>query len=178
VDHDVYQIDRLNKEDLTRFFERYISPASKSRAKIAIHLVAQGAPSTVIESAPPGAKSEMMLEALTKLFKAHSIDIDVKKLGSQLEHLTISAANPGPLADAVLSYLTKDANIPEAIAKTVVQGLTDADGFGGAQVKAKDASEPPSTIEDVHAFKASLNVSAGPQPVKDLSEFEDLEAKL
>jgi insulysin len=178
VDHDVYQIDRLTKEGLIKFFDHYISPDSKARAKIAIHLVAQGAPSSVVESTPLGAKNEMMLEALTKLFKAHSIDTDVKKLGSQLEHLTISVSNPAPLAEAVMSYLVKDANVPEAKAKTVVQGLTDADGFGGAEVKSKNASEPPSTIEDVHAFKASLNVSAGPQPVKDLSEFEDIEAKL
>jgi insulysin len=178
VDHDVHHIDKQNKEDLIKFFDQYISPASNARAKLAIHLVAQGAPSSVIESAPPSAKNEMMLKALTKLFKAHNIDTDVNKLGSQLEHLTISVSNPEPLADAVMSYLVKDANVSEAAAKTVVKGLADADGFGGAEVKAKEASEPPTIIENVHAFKASLNVSAGPRPVKDLSEFEDLEAKL
>ncbi|TID23091.1 Flavin carrier protein 2 [Venturia nashicola] len=178
VQHDVHHIERLNKEDLIKFFDHYISPASESRAKLAIHLVAQGAPSTVIESAPADAKNELMLEALAKLFKAHSIDTDMKKLGAQLEQLTISADNPAPLADAVLSYLIKDAKIPEATAMTVVQGLTDADNAGGAEVKAADHTNAPTIIEDVHAFKASLDVSRGPQPVKDLSEFEDLEAKL
>lgn len=178
MEHDVHHIERLNKEDLIKFFDHYISPASNSRAKLAIHLVAQGAPSTVIESAPAGAKNELMLEALTKLFKAHNIDTDIKKLGAHLEQLTISPDNPAPLADAVLSYLIKDANVPEATAKTVVQGLTDADNAGGAEVKSGDASGAPTIIEDVHAFKASLGVSRGPQPVKELSEFEDLEAKL
>ncbi|KAK5018667.1 metalloprotease, partial [Cryomyces antarcticus] len=33
-------------------------------------------------------------------------------------------------------------------------------------------------VTDVHAFKASMAVSAGARPVKDLSEFEELEPKL
>jgi hypothetical protein len=33
-------------------------------------------------------------------------------------------------------------------------------------------------IEDVHEWKAGLQVSAGPKPVRPLHEFEDLEAKL
>lgn len=33
-------------------------------------------------------------------------------------------------------------------------------------------------IEDVKAFKASMPLSAGPTPVKHLSEFEDIEPKL
>ena len=103
MDHDVYHIDKQNKENLIEFFDQYISPASNTRAKLAIHLVAQGAPSSVIESAPHSAKNEMMLKALIKLFKAHNIDTDVNKLESQLEHLTISASNPEPLADAVVS---------------------------------------------------------------------------
>lgn len=132
----------------------------------------------MIESAPAGAKNDLMLEALTTLFKAHSIDTDMEKLGAHLEQLTISADNPAPLADAVLNYLIKDANVPEATAKTVVQGLTGADDAERIEVKAAGRSDAPTIIEDVHAFKASLGVSRGPQAVKDLSEFEDLEAKL
>jgi len=33
-------------------------------------------------------------------------------------------------------------------------------------------------ITDVRKFKAGLLVSAGPRPVKDISEFEELDAKL
>jgi insulysin len=36
----------------------------------------------------------------------------------------------------------------------------------------------PVRITDVKAFKASLALSAGLQPVKDITEFEDLGAKL
>lgn len=36
----------------------------------------------------------------------------------------------------------------------------------------------PYIITDVREFKSMLQVSAGPQPVKHISEFEDLDAKL
>ena len=36
----------------------------------------------------------------------------------------------------------------------------------------------PFIITDVREFKSKLQVSAGPQPVKHISEFEELDAKL
>jgi insulysin len=36
----------------------------------------------------------------------------------------------------------------------------------------------PYTITDVREFKSMLQVSAGPQPVKHISEFEELDSKL
>jgi len=36
----------------------------------------------------------------------------------------------------------------------------------------------PIVIEDVRAFKSQMTVSQGPQPVKLISEFEELDAKL
>jgi insulysin len=41
----------------------------------------------------------------------------------------------------------------------------------------KPASEPY-LIENIRDFRSRLVVSAGPQPVKDLSEFEELDSKL
>lgn len=42
----------------------------------------------------------------------------------------------------------------------------------------KENGEKTVLIEDVRAWKASLSASQGPRMVKDLSEFEDFEAKL
>lgn len=36
----------------------------------------------------------------------------------------------------------------------------------------------PYVIKDVRAFKSMLQISRGPQPVKDISEFEELDSKL
>lgn len=46
---------------------------------------------------------------------------------------------------------------------------------GDAEVK---ENKKTVLIEDVRAWKASLSASQGPRMVKDLSEFEDFEAKL
>jgi insulysin len=180
VDADVAELNLLTKEDLIQYYGYYISPASQTRAKLAVHLIAQGAPSSVLETAPPETKNELMLKALTKLFHAHKIDTDIQKLSSRLQNLTISSTDPAPLADAVVSYLVQDASFPEGKAREFVQkeGLTDVSSFGGAEEEHGRSSGEPVRIEDVHAFKASLQNSAGPQPVKDLSQYEDLEAKL
>jgi insulysin len=51
---------------------------------------------------------------------------------------------------------------------------------GDVKVNGKGEKEKkkPVLIEDVRAWKASLPASQGPRMVKDLSEFEDFEAKL
>jgi insulysin len=45
-------------------------------------------------------------------------------------------------------------------------------------VKQEGNGTTPYIITDVREFKSKLQVSAGPQPVKHISEFEDLESKL
>jgi len=47
-----------------------------------------------------------------------------------------------------------------------------------APVKAEGNGTTPYIITDVRAFKSKLQVSAGPQPVKHISEFEELDSKL
>lgn len=45
-------------------------------------------------------------------------------------------------------------------------------------VKAEGNGTTPYIITDVREFKSMLQVSAGPQPVKHISEFEELDSKL
>jgi insulysin len=45
-------------------------------------------------------------------------------------------------------------------------------------VKQEGNGTTPYIITDVREFKSKLQVSAGPQPVKHISEFEDLGSKL
>ena len=71
-----------------------------------------------------------------------------------------------------LGIISKDASSKEA---------GEAQVNGDAQAQNGDAAEKKSktiVIEDVKAFKAGMPLSAGAQPVKDLSEFEELGAKL
>jgi insulysin len=56
----------------------------------------------------------------------------------------------------------------------VANGDVKVNGNGEKEKEKKK----PVLIEDVRAWKASLPASQGPRMVKDLSEFEDFEAKL
>lgn len=46
------------------------------------------------------------------------------------------------------------------------------------EIREEGNGSTPYIITDVREFKSMLQVSAGPQAVKHISEFEDLDAKL
>lgn len=52
------------------------------------------------------------------------------------------------------------------------------DGENSAASPADEKSQNVYIIDDVRDYKSRLPVTAGPQPMKDLSEFEDIDAKL
>ena len=53
------------------------------------------------------------------------------------------------------------------------------DGEIVGEIKRKEGNETtPFIITDVREFKSKMQISAGPQPVKHISEFEELDAKL
>jgi insulysin len=45
-------------------------------------------------------------------------------------------------------------------------------------VKTDANGTTPSVITDVREFKSKMQISAGPQPVKHISEFEEVDSKL
>jgi insulysin len=53
----------------------------------------------------------------------------------------------------------------------------DEDGEA-ISVKSEGNGTTPYVITDVREFKSKMQISAGPQPVKHISEFEELDAKL
>jgi insulysin len=46
------------------------------------------------------------------------------------------------------------------------------------EIKKDGNGTTPFIITDVREFKSKMQISAGPQPVKHISEFEELDAKL
>jgi len=178
ADHDAAQLEPLTKDHVIKFFERYIAPTSASRSKLSVHLVAQNTASSIIESASPEDKSTILTTALTKLFAAHNISTDEEKLATRLRGRRLSLSEPAPVAEAVTEYLTADAGVDVEKAREVVQqGLVALGGGQTEEAKEKGTGDAV-LIEDVHAWKASLVVDAGAQPVRPLSDFEDIESKL
>jgi insulysin len=123
----------------------------------------------------------MLTASLSKLFAAHNITTDGDKLATRLRGRRLSLSDPAPITEAVTAYLTQDAQVPDDKAHDIVQQGLVALG-GSTEAKEKSGKMPtgkqPILIEDVHAWKASLIVDAGAQPVRPLSDFEDIESKL
>jgi insulysin len=83
------------------------------------------------------------------------------------------------------SSLSTEKPITAAIEKGMkVLGLNkdrhdQEDGEIIGEIKKKEGNGTiPFIITDVREFKSKMQVSAGPQPVKHISEFEELDAKL
>ncbi|RSL60589.1 hypothetical protein CEP51_013736 [Fusarium floridanum] len=106
---DAEQVKKLTKSEMVEFFNKYFDPASSERARLSIHLHAQG--------------------------KAEGVE-------KRQEEAQKKADEEAPAGD-----------IPSAISTAV-------------------------EITDVRVFKANLPASSGARPVKDVSEYEDTDAKL
>jgi len=94
--------------------------------------------------------------------------------------LDVAALEPITKADLLAFYREKLLPSSPVRAKVSVHMIAQAQKSGAADsVEAlEDFGKKPTLIKDVKAFKASLPLSAGLQPLKDITEFEDLEAKL
>jgi insulysin len=184
-------LEPLTKQDLLSFYHDFIAPSSPIRAKIAVHLVAQGTPVAVLENANPEAKAKLVMAALIKFFDAQGIPANAAQIARRFVDADIKPgdSNSAPLVGAVMTYLTEDAKIPAAKATSVVQQgilfMQAAQAKGEEQTlltsekpTSAETKNKPILIEDVRAFKSTLQLSLGPQPVKHLTEYEETEAKL
>ncbi|RMZ82427.1 hypothetical protein DV737_g2137, partial [Chaetothyriales sp. CBS 132003] len=187
VDHDVRQIRQISKQDLIAFFDRYVDPASPTRAKLAIHLEAQ-AKADAVESKPEEQKAQFIdlleqvlfsldvgaqTEPLAKVFA----QVDISKTDKVIEasKAYMSASLPATRIAEVATQL-RDAVPQMLIALNITPPPVVENGDEGAEVA---AGAPAATlITDVHKWKAGLQVSRGPVSVVDLKELEEVEAKL
>jgi insulysin len=64
------------------------------------------------------------------------------------------------------------------VPESEIRGGASTSTADGACVGTGPSDSKTVVIEDVKAFKASMPLTAGVRPIKDLSEFEELEAKL
>ena len=192
VDHDVAHIKPLTKEDMIRFCEYYINPTSRTRAKLSIHMIAQSSPKAVGGSMSDEEKTEKVLSLLGKFLTATGVEADMEKLRRHCQAVNIAKGEQKAIVEAVSSYL-KECSVPEEQCSLIIeqgrQLLTTALPSLGIEVQPEveegagvlpPAPEVKATtyITNVQEFKASLMASAGPTPVTDLKEYEDIEPKL
>ena len=192
VEHDVAHIKPLTKEDMISFCEYYINPTSATRAKLSIHMIAQSSPKAVGGSMSDEEKTEKVLTLLGKFLTATGVEADMEKLRQHFRGVNIAKGEQKDIFEAVSSYL-KGCAVPEEQCSLIIeqgrQLLSTALPSLGIEVQpeAEDGAGdlPPAPkvkattyITNVPEFKASLMATAGPTPVTDLKEFEDIEPKL
>ena len=127
-------------------------------------------------------------------------DTNTADLNKRIEKVDLAAGDAKDIMTAVGSYLKESAGMAaEQVEAVVEQGQTvlasvlptlgivpkDANSVSeeaahpNGEVEANGEKKSKTVvIEDVKAFKASMPLSAGVRAVKDLSEFEELGAKL
>ena len=119
-----------------------------------------------------GTNSKSVLAAVTSYLRdsAGVAEEQIKALAEQGEGLLQQI-----LPSLNLSSSSTPAKEAEANGHVETNGVEEVNGD---EAKVAKDEKKPVLIKDVRAWKASLPASQGPRMVKDLSEFEDFEAKL
>lgn len=194
MEHDVAHIEPITLEDLRAFYKTYISPASPTRAKLSVRLHAQSSPAVIAAGTTPLEQISKLTTLLTQFLNSQGVTVDSEKLSTRFESLDLAKGAEG-VTEATVAYLTQDLGLPaDKVAPVLEEGkkmmgtvlagigiekedMTKAKEVNG-EVEAAQEKQQPTVVEDVHAWKAGLEVSKGASPVCDLSEFEELDAKL
>ncbi|KAI4171617.1 MAG: hypothetical protein LQ343_004095 [Gyalolechia ehrenbergii] len=186
---DVANLEPLSKQDMIDFFKQYIDPTSPSRAKLSVHMVAQSSPKALTGNISAAEQKEKLVAMLGKYLTSLGVNINTEKLSSRFDSVDVAGGDQTAIISAIFSYLKEDEQLPdESLTAVTEQGQqllgTVLPGLG-IEVKVEEADLPPAPkvkkttlIEDVFDYKSRLAVSAGPRPVRDLKEYEEMEAKL
>jgi len=178
VEDDVAHIRPLTKQDLISFFDHYIHPTSSHRAKLAIHMIAQTAPKLVAKNISPSEQKDKVLSLITKYLTSIGIGVDEEQLASHFNPVNVEEGDQAAIIGAIRKYVTTDAEIPTEQANLLLEQAQQLLGTIlpslGIEVQPvnDDAKELPpaptpvkktTVIENVHDYKASLEVTAGPR---------------
>ncbi|KAH7135013.1 Metalloenzyme, LuxS/M16 peptidase-like protein [Dendryphion nanum] len=185
-DEDVKHTEPITKEEMKAFFAQFISPSSSKRAKLSVHLIAQAKP----KEPTADEKKVQALNIVSNILKGEKIVADLEKLKTNIT--SIAAPTATELSETISAYIRSELSLPQAQLEKVVDEVEAALGVAEVDPKLEDIqildngevqnvttdSKVPVLITDVHAFKASLQLSTGIRPVKDLGEFVEGNAKL
>ena len=194
-DQQAEQIQSLTKEDLTKFFNRYIDPQSPQRAKLSVHLKARTDPDKLNDATSPEEKKAKLTEVLEKFSTAMGMGVDMNELNALYQDVEFVQSRKSDIMQVYTRYLVKQnivsedqlSEVEDEVAK-LLEALLPSLGIelkpevDGDDDQADLPPAPPvketTYIDDVRKYKSSLQASAGPQPVTDLLQFEDFDSKL
>ncbi|KAB8360827.1 hypothetical protein FH972_024561 [Carpinus fangiana] len=186
---DVLQLKPLTKDDMLKFYEEFINPDGATRSKIAVRMHAQA---TAPQKATLGAEEvrSKIVGTISQYLSSQGIHVDDAKLAAALANVDVTNGDQATILEATTKYIKENAGSFADKASTIVeQGKAVMEQAFAALTKQGPNAEAiedvvpanerkPTVIEDVHAYKAALLTTAGAQPIRPLSEYEDLESKL
>lgn len=146
---------------MIEFYKTYISPSSTRRARISVHLHAQGA-------------GELDTKVIKILQNAGLTDVPAEQrqsLDLLEKYVKEEVKLQEPKIASVLSEL-KEAGLTQAAPEE------DSNETPGDIAKGSNAVSAASEIKDLRRFKSGLMASSGARPVKDISEYWDPDSKL
>lgn len=160
---------------MVEFFNKYINPASTERAKVSVWMVAQ-------------ATSDVSTKQISELVKS----LDLKSTEREAETATdlqarLSAAGHDETKEieGLRDYLLHELKVSETKIDASVESWKKLHTAKTNGVVGRQDENPPSLngteicfVDNIRDFKARLPVSAGARPVRDLTEYEELEPKL
>ena len=194
-DKEAEHIEPLTKPDMIEFFNQYIHPTSACRAKLSVHMIAQASPKSVAGTMTPAEQSEKVMASIEKYLTAMGISAESEKLKARFNKVDVAGGDQLGITTAMAAYLKEDVQLlddqaseilgqGQQLLSTVLPALgieikPEIDGEeGAAEVPPAPPVKMTSYIENVREYKSALEVSAGPRPVVDLSEYEEMEPKL
>jgi insulysin len=198
LDCDVVELKQINKRDIQDFYAEFIDPLSKTRAKLSVHMIAQARANQEAEMSPDQ-QNEAVLDFLSKFLSSSGVSYDPETLKADLGKVNVTGGDPDEMVSVVKSHakVSLPAGEADSIAEKLRQGLPSVFmALGIKCVSAKQEQQqvqeprsemavcgitgkvPAVMIQNVDGWKAGLRVSEGPRPLVDLSEFEEIEAKL
>jgi insulysin len=168
---------------MTDFYSHYISTSSSQRSKLSVHLQAQA-------KAKEPSIDEMKTAAVAAL-KIILAEHKIEHKDDALQKRIADVASADTLSDAAVSYLNEDLKVEKAVADKVLDETKAALGVAdsglpaapksldaAADVKSVTDASHPVLVKDVHAWRASMQVSTGVRPVRNLEEFVEVAEKL
>lgn len=206
VYRDVEHIEPITKADMLEFYRTYFLPSSPSRAKTSVHMVAKASAEDIAAKMDPAEQKASLVATLSDVLNQLGMTVDAKQLAARMEKVDVRGGDTEGILNAVGSYLQESADVAKEQVEQVMRqgqavlaqvlpklGIKAKGTEVPVREKADDGEEATNgttangevkgkkksiIIEDAKAWKASMPLSAGPTPVKPLSEFEELEPKL
>lgn len=197
---DVENIEPLTKDDILAFYREQFLPSSPLRTKGSVWLIAQSSAADIAANTSDSDKKEKLLAMVSQILEQMGLEVDSVALSKQFDSVDIGAADVEGIVGAVGTYLTDVVGVAKEEAeqvleqgKIVIAGVLPSLGIlapeaqengdaahanGEANGEVDGVESKTVLIEDVKEWKATIRLSAGARPVKDLREFEETGPKL